>query len=177
MLGDFLCTEQGLRGATYHGDRRLSVILGRLDRGVAAFPTRLVRSVAGHAFSTQASHCYNRTNHDKGKPAARRGRKAYGPLEEVAGLPKTRERVQVRNQQEWKPNAALMSTLGGVFLPSGPDQDGELARLKPHVEEALKVLTGLYRQRGLSEKEKERESALSTLLLYIEFCPSSTRRQ
>jgi hypothetical protein len=31
---------------------------------------------------------------EKGKPAARRGRKAYGPLEEVAGLPNRPERDQ-----------------------------------------------------------------------------------
>jgi hypothetical protein len=117
------------------------------------------------------------TQDRKGKPAARRGRKAYGPLEEVAGLPKSRDLVRVSHQQEWKPNAALMSTLGGVFLPPGPDQDGELARLKPHVEEALKVLAGLDRQRGLSEREKERESALRTLLVSIELCQLSTRRQ
>ena len=32
--------------------------------------------------------------HDKGKPAARRGRKARGPPKEVAGLPKPQEGEQ-----------------------------------------------------------------------------------
>jgi hypothetical protein len=44
---------------------------------------------------------------EKGKPAVRRGRKAYGPLKEVAGLPNHPERDQRWGQQEgWEPSGA-----------------------------------------------------------------------
>jgi hypothetical protein len=36
----------------------------------------------------------------------RRGRKAYGPLKEVAGLPNQPERDQRWDQQEWEPSGA-----------------------------------------------------------------------
>ena len=44
---------------------------------------------------------------EKGKPAVRRGREAYGPLKEVAGLPNRPERDQRWGQQEgWEPSGA-----------------------------------------------------------------------
>src|SRR5215213_5995139 len=48
---------------------------------------------------------------EKGKPVARRGRKAHGPPKEVAGLPNRPERDQGGDHQEWKPSEALTSAL------------------------------------------------------------------
>jgi hypothetical protein len=58
---------------------------------------------------------------EKGKPAARRGRKAYGPLKEVAGLPNQPEQDQRRDHQEWVPSGVgehEANTLG--FRPLNP---------------------------------------------------------
>ena len=43
-----------------------------------------------------------------------------------------------------------------------------LARLKPHLEEALQTLERLKRRRGLSDREKVRGGALRMLLTSIE---------
>jgi hypothetical protein len=105
---------------------------------------------------------------EKGKPAARRGRKAYGPLKEVAGLPNRPERDQGWDQQEWEPSGALTSVLGEMSLLPGTDRNRDLARLKPHLEEALGTLERLEQQRGLSDREKMRGGALKMLLTSIE---------
>ena len=108
---------------------------------------------------------------DQGKPAARRGRKAHGPPEEVAGLPKPkrhRQHGQARNREQWEPSAALTSALEESSLPSDTSRDGDLARLEPHLREALGELGRLERRRGLSEGERTREEALGMLLAFIE---------
>jgi hypothetical protein len=104
----------------------------------------------------------------KGKPAARRGRKAYGPLKEVAGLPNRLERDQGWDQKEWEPSGALTSVLRGVSLLPGTGRNRDLARLKPHLEEALETLERLERRRDLSDREKMRGGALRMLLTSIE---------
>jgi hypothetical protein len=105
---------------------------------------------------------------EKGKPVARRGRKAYGPLKEVAGLPNRLERDQGWDQKEWEPSGALRSVLRGMSLLPGTDRNRDLARLKPHLEEALETLERLERRRGLSHREKMRGGALRMLLTSIE---------
>jgi hypothetical protein len=47
-------------------------------------------------------------------------------------------------------------------------RNGDLAKLKPHLEEALITLERLERRRGLSEGEKTRVGALGMLLESIE---------
>src|ERR671913_132369 len=71
----------------------------------------------------------------KGKPVARRGRKAYGPPKEVAGLPKRREGPDQGwdRQEEWEPSGALRSALEGMSLELGTEKERNLARLEPHV--------------------------------------------
>ena len=109
---------------------------------------------------------------DKGKPAARRGRKAHGPPEEVAGLPKPKEHRrhgQARAKgEEWEPSATLTSALEEASPLPGTPREGELARLEPHLREALGELGRLQRRRGLSERERMREEALEMLLMFIE---------
>jgi hypothetical protein len=73
-----------------------------------------------------------------------------------------------KRDQEWEPSAALMGTLEGLTLVPGAVLDGDLAGLKPHLEEALATLERLERQRGLSETEKMRREALGMLLASIE---------
>ena len=105
---------------------------------------------------------------EKGKPVARRGRKAHGPPKEVAGLPNSPERDQGGDHQEWKPSEALTSALEEGPLLSQTRQNEDLARLKPHLEEALETLERLERRRGLSDREKMRGGALRMLLTSIE---------
>ena len=105
---------------------------------------------------------------EKGKPAARRGRKAYGPLKEVAGLPNRPERDQRWDHQEWEPSEALTIALEEMPLLAQTRQNEDLARLKPHLEEALETLERLERRRGLSDREKMRGGALRMLLTSIE---------
>ena len=52
------------------------------------------------------------------------------------------------------------------LLP-GETLDGDLAGLKPHLEEALAALERLGRRRDLSETERRREAALRMLLASI----------
>jgi hypothetical protein len=104
---------------------------------------------------------------EKGKPAARRGRKAYGPLKEVAGLPNRQERDQGWNHQEWEPSRALTGALEELPLPVQIPRNEDLANLKAHLEEALETLERLERQRGLSDREKMRGGALRMLLTSI----------
>ena len=105
---------------------------------------------------------------DKGKPVARRGRKACGPLKEEAGLPNSQERDQGWNHQEWEPSRSLTSALQELPLLAQAPQNENLARLKPHLEEALETLERLERRRGLSDREKMRGGALRMLLTSIE---------
>jgi hypothetical protein len=105
---------------------------------------------------------------DKGKPVARRGRKAYGPLEEVAGLPNRQERDQGWNHQEWEPGRALTSALEQMPLLAQTSRNEDLANLKPHLEEALETLERLEQKRDLSDREKMRGGALKMLLTSIE---------
>jgi hypothetical protein len=53
-------------------------------------------------------------------------------------------------------------------LSPGTDRKGDLAKLKPDLEEALVTLGSLERRRGLSEGEKTRAGALRMLLSSIE---------
>jgi hypothetical protein len=91
----------------------------------------------------------------------------------VAGLPNRQEQHQVWEHQggayqEWEPSDTLTSALGSVPLQPGANRDGQLAKLKPHLQEALTTLKHLERQRILSGREKTREGALRMLLTSIE---------
>jgi hypothetical protein len=70
--------------------------------------------------------------------------------------------------QEWEPGAVLTGTLERMSLLPGPGLDGDLARLKPHLEEALGELGRLERRRGFSERERMRQEALGMLSVFIE---------
>jgi hypothetical protein len=105
---------------------------------------------------------------EKGKLAARRGRKAYGPLKEVAELPNRLERDQGWDQKEWEPSGTLTSALREMSLLPGTDRNRDLARLKPHLEGALQTLERLEEKRGLSDREKMRGGVLRMLLTSIE---------
>jgi hypothetical protein len=105
---------------------------------------------------------------EKGKPVARRGRKAFGPLKEVAELPNRPERERGCEQEEWEPSGALTSALEEMSLLPGTERNGDLARLEPCVQEALRTLEHLEWQRGLSEREKARAGALRMLRASIE---------
>ena len=86
----------------------------------------------------------------------------------MAGLPKPKERGQARNQEEWEPGASLTGALEGLSLLPATHRDGDLARLGPHLEEALGELADLEWRRGLSGRERTREEALRMLLASIE---------
>jgi hypothetical protein len=105
---------------------------------------------------------------EKGKPVARRGRKAHGPLEEVAGLPNRLELDQGGDHQEWEPSGALTSALEQMPLLAQTSRNEDLARLKPYLEEALQTLERLEQKGGLSDREKMRGGALRMLLTSIE---------
>jgi hypothetical protein len=77
--------------------------------------------------------------------------------------------VEVGEQEEWEPSGLLMDALREMPLLPGMDQNWDLARrVEPHLEEALRTLERLERQRGLSEREKARAGALRMLLAWIE---------
>ena len=61
-----------------------------------------------------------------------------------------------------------MGALGRMSLLPGATLDGDLAGLKPHLEEAVVALGRLGRRRDLSETEKMRAEALRILLASIE---------
>jgi hypothetical protein len=141
-------------------------VLGRVKWGYAelrldgVLGSRLAKreTAARHAYRDfDGLQCPN--TFEKGKPVARRGRKAYGPLKEVAGLP---------NRQEWEPSRALASALQELPLLAQTPQNEDLANLKPHLEEALETLELLEQKRGLSDREKMRGGALRMLLTSIE---------
>ena len=83
-------------------------------------------------------------------------------------MPNRPERDQRWVHREWEPGGALTGALGNVKLLPGTDRKRDLARLKPHLEEALGTLEYLERQRGLSDREKMRGGALKMLLTSIE---------
>ncbi len=84
-------------------------------------------------------------------------------------MPGRRGHGRARDQEEqWEPSEALTSALEGASLLPGATLDGDLAGLKPHLEEALGALGRLGRRRDLSETEKMREEALRMLLASIE---------
>jgi hypothetical protein len=83
-------------------------------------------------------------------------------------LPYRPERDQGWNYQEWKPSGALTSALEEMPLLAQKRQNEDLARLKPHLREALETLERLERRRGLSDREKMRGGALRMLLASIE---------
>lgn len=66
--------------------------------------------------------------------------------------------------EEWEPNVALRRSLERMPLQPGTGQREAIARLKPHLEEAVRTLTRLERWRGLSDKERHQEAALRMLL-------------
>src|SRR4028118_1030075 len=69
----------------------------------------------------------------KGKPAARRGRNAHGPPEEVAGLPERQGHGRAVGQEErWQPSAALTGALEEASLLPGATLDGGLAGRDAH---------------------------------------------
>jgi hypothetical protein len=87
----------------------------------------------------------------------------------VAGLPnRQEERNQRWDHREWEPSGALTSALEEMPLLAQTRQNEDLARLKPHLEEALGTLERLERRRGLSNREKMRGGALRMLLRSIE---------
>jgi hypothetical protein len=140
---------------------RKTVLLRERQNGIAREATaRNARGVSDRLQCTDAI--------EKGKPAARRGRKAYGPLKEVAGLPNRQERHQRWEHREWEPGGALTGALGNVKLLPDTDRDERLASLEPQIREALMTLERLEGQRGLSEREKTRAGALGMLLSSIE---------
>ena len=77
-------------------------------------------------------------------------------------------RARRDQEDEWEPSAALTSALEEASLLPGATLDGDLAGLKPHLEEALGQLADLEWQRGLSGRERTREEALRMLLASIE---------
>jgi hypothetical protein len=83
-------------------------------------------------------------------------------------LPSSQEREQGYNHQEWEPSRTLTSALEGLPLLAQTSRNEDLANLKPHLQEALKTLERLERQRGLSDREKMRGGALRMLLTSIE---------
>ena len=87
----------------------------------------------------------------------------------MAGLPGRQGDRRTRTPEgEWEPGADLMGALGRMSLAPGATLDGDLAGLKPHLEEALAALGRLGRRRDLSETEKMRAEALRMLLASIE---------
>jgi hypothetical protein len=83
-------------------------------------------------------------------------------------LPERRGHGRAREQEEWQPSAALTGALEEASLLPGATLDGDLAGLKPHLEEALAALGRLGRRRDLAETEKIRAEALGMLLASIE---------
>ena len=83
-------------------------------------------------------------------------------------MPNCPERDQGGDHQKWKPSGPLTSALEEMPFLSQTRQNEDLARLKPHLEEALETLERLERRRGLSDREKMRGGALRMLLTSIE---------
>ena len=83
-------------------------------------------------------------------------------------MPNRPERDQGGDHQEWEPSRALTSALEEMPHLGQKPQNEDLARLKPHLKEALETLERLERRRGLSDREKMRGGALRMLLTSIE---------
>src|SRR3954462_2518834 len=111
---------------------------------------------------------YNARTRSKGQTRREAGAQSLRTSEEVAGLPNRQEQYQGWDYREWEPSDALTSALGNVPLQPGTNRDGQLATLKPHLQEALTTLEHLERQRILSGREKTRVGVLRMLLTSIE---------
>ena len=83
-------------------------------------------------------------------------------------MPEPKEHGQAWAQKEWEPGASLTGALEGLSLLPATHRDGDLAGLRPHLEEALGELADLEWQRGLSGRERTREEGLRMLLDSIE---------
>ena len=83
-------------------------------------------------------------------------------------MPNRPEREQGCEQEEWEPSGALTNALQEMSVLPGTERNGDLARLGSYVEEALRTLDYLERQRGHSEREQARAGALRMLLGSIE---------
>jgi len=111
---------------------------------------------------------YNAGTRSKGQTRREAGAQSLRTSEEVAGLPNRQEQHLGWDYQEWEPSDALTSALGNVPPQPGTNRDGQLANLKPHLQEALTTLEHLERQRILSGREKTRVGTLRMLLTSIE---------
>lgn len=69
--------------------------------------------------------------------------------------------------EEWKLSVPLLSALEELVLQDGTGQCEAMVRLKPHLEEALKTLTRLEQQRGLSNNERLLGESIRVLLAEI----------
>ena len=103
--------------------------------------------------------CFDR----KGPTRREAGAQSPRTSGEVAGLPGRQGNGRTR-----EPGADLMGALGRMSLAPGETLDGDLAGMKPHLEEALGALGRLGQRRDLSETEKMRAEALRMLLASIE---------
>ena len=81
--------------------------------------------------------------------------------------PAERDGTPYAHHDEWKPSIPLLESLEELLLQPGTGQREAMARLKPHLEEALRTLTRIEQQRGLSEKERTLEENVRTLLAEI----------
>ncbi len=62
----------------------------------------------------------------------------------------------------------VLRNLRAMPLAPGPAQRDAIARLRPHLEEALSALDHLERARGLSTEERQQQEALHSLRSAIE---------
>ena len=84
-------------------------------------------------------------------------------------MPERQGHGRARDQEgEWEPGAGLLGALEKTSLLPGETLDGDLAGMKPHLQEALGALGRLGQRRDLSETEKLRAEALRMLLASIE---------
>ncbi len=76
-------------------------------------------------------------------------------------------KMSVRRDEE-EPIKVVLRDLRDMPLVPGPAQRDAIARLQPQLEEALRVLDGLERDRGLSAEERQQQEALWVLRGAIE---------
>ena len=69
---------------------------------------------------------------------------------------------------EKEPIEAMLRSLRAMTLVSGPAQREAIARLRPHVEKALRALEGVARNGALSSEEREQLERLRSLRRAIE---------
>ncbi len=75
-------------------------------------------------------------------------------------------KMSVRRDEE--PIKVVLRDLRDMPLVPGPAQRDAIAALQPYLEEALRVLDGLQRDRGLSAEERQQQGALWVLRGAIE---------